>query len=93
MSTYTRFQSTTPNARGHRPGVFALVNGLAADGALSAEEERWRVAANAEFTAAYPDPTTVDPDVDDRERHPGAAAWFRTEATHLIERVAPPPAQ
>ena len=87
MTAFVRFQATTSNARGHHPGVFALVNGLAADGRLSAEDERWRQAANADMTARYVDPSTVDPGVYDRQLHPGASAWFRAKADELIERV------
>lgn len=87
MTVFIRFQATTPNTRGHHPGVFALANGLAADGLLSADDERWRQKANADMTARYVDPSTVDPGVYDRQRHPGAAAWFRADATELIERV------
>ncbi|MEW1845305.1 hypothetical protein AB0392_45795 [Nonomuraea angiospora] len=36
---YVRFQSPTPNARGTYPGVFGLVNNLAAQGLLSPGEE------------------------------------------------------
>ena len=85
---YVRFQSPTPNARGVRPGIFALVNGLAADGLLTADEERLRLEGNAWFHANFTDPTTVDPTVYDRGLHPGAVAWFKVSATHLIDRAA-----
>lgn len=43
MPVYVRFQSAVPNRRGAFPGVFALANGLAGDGRLSAEDLRlWR---------------------------------------------------
>ncbi|MEU2559391.1 hypothetical protein ABZ626_08665 [Streptomyces longispororuber] len=70
--------------RGHFPGVFALVNGLAKEGKLTAEQERFRRANNDWYDAAYPTP---DASVYDPERNPGAVAWFRTTATHLVERV------
>ena len=80
---YVRFEASVPNARGTRPGVFALVNGLAARGQLSGEELRWW----RDFCAAQlacPDPTTVAPDCYDRALHPAAAAWYRSDATTLI---------
>jgi len=85
---YVRFQSPTPNARGVRPGIFALVNGLAADGLLTADEERLRLEGNAWFHANFTDPTTVDSTIYDRTLHPGAVAWFKDSATHLIDRAS-----
>lgn len=67
--------------------MFALANGLAREGRLSAAEYRsWR-AANDWYDAAYPDPSAVDPRVYDPEVNPGAVAWFRCTARHLIDRV------
>jgi hypothetical protein len=87
MTTYVRYRAVAPNARGHRPGVFALVNGLASDGLLSESEDAWRRTANDELTALYPDPSRVDPLVYDRAHHPGAASWFRAGAAHLLDRM------
>ncbi|MFF9900893.1 hypothetical protein [Streptomyces longispororuber] len=84
MPAYVRFQSPLRHERGHFPGVFALVNGLAKEGKLTAEQERFRRANNDWYDAAYPTP---DASVYDPERNPGAVAWFRTTATHLVERV------
>ncbi|AEM88408.1 hypothetical protein Strvi_9118 [Streptomyces violaceusniger Tu 4113] len=84
---YVRFQSTVRNRRGHFTGVFGLVNGLARDGKLTAEQERFRRANNDWYNAAYPDPSSVDPGVYDRELHPGAAAWFKSTSQDLIKRV------
>lgn len=39
---YVRVQRSTANGRGTYPGVFGLVNGLAAQGCLSDAEERFR---------------------------------------------------
>lgn len=54
---------------------------------LSEEQERFRRANNDWYDAAYRDPSTVDPAVYDPEVNPGAVAWFKVTATHLIERV------
>ncbi|WP_042381920.1 hypothetical protein [Streptacidiphilus melanogenes] len=82
-----RYQRTTPNLRGHHPGVFAMVNGLAHAGRLTEEQYRFWREGNAWFEAAYTDPSTVDPQVYDRELHPGAASWFKATAVELIERA------
>ncbi|MFE6775584.1 hypothetical protein [Streptomyces sp. NPDC057702] len=84
---YLRFQGTKRNERGAFPGVFVLVNGLAREGRLTVEQERFRRAANDWYDAAYTNPSHVDPSVYDRERHPTAVAWFKGSARHLIERV------
>ncbi len=84
---YVRFQSPLRNERGHFSGVFGLVNGLAQNGKLSPEQERFRRANNDWYNAAYPDPSTVDPTVYDHELHPGAAAWFKSTSQDLIKRV------
>jgi hypothetical protein len=86
-SRYVRFQSPERHARGHFPGIFALVNGLARDGALTAEQEKFRRANNDWYDAAYPEPSSVDPTVYDHEVNPGAVAWFKETSTTLIERV------
>ena len=85
---YVRFQSPTPNARGVHPGVFALVNGLAADGLLTEQEELFRREGNAWFHANFTDPSTVDPDIYDRELNPGAVAWFKSSSRHLVDRAS-----
>lgn len=85
---FVRFQSPDPNRRGHHPGVFALINGLQQDGVLTAEEEEFRRTSNDWYNTNVTDPTTTDPQVYDRERHPLAAAWFKTSATHFVGRVA-----
>ncbi|MFD5696696.1 hypothetical protein [Streptomyces lasiicapitis] len=87
QTAYIRFESPVRHERGHYPGVFVLVNGLARDGRLTAEQERFRRASNDWYDAAYPNPTHVDPTVYDLDVNPGAVAWFKTTATHLIERV------
>ncbi|WP_444635458.1 hypothetical protein [Glutamicibacter sp. AOP33-2CA-4] len=86
---FIRYQSVVPNQRGVHPGIFALVNKLGAQGELSpAEHARWR-AGNDWYNAAYPNPSLSRPQVYDRVLNPGAAAWFKHGATHLLARVEP----
>ncbi|WP_374203206.1 hypothetical protein [Streptomyces sp. ST2-7A] len=82
-----RFQGTVCGPRGHFPGVFALANELAREGRLSEEEYRFWRAGNDWYNAAYPDPSATHPDLYDHELNPGAVAWFRSTAAHLIDRV------
>ncbi|MET8870768.1 hypothetical protein [Nocardia sp. NPDC004604] len=84
---FVRFQAAAPNRRGRYPGVFALVNGLASAGRLSAAQERFRRRENAWYEANLTDPGRIDPSVYDRKRHPDAVAWFKSSATHMITRV------
>ncbi|GAA4916748.1 hypothetical protein ACFPM3_21295 [Streptomyces coeruleoprunus] len=84
---YVRFQGTTRSPRGHYPGVFALANGLAREGRLTAEQHRFWRASNDWYDAAYPNPADTDPTVYDPEVNPGAVAWFKSTAHHLITRV------
>ncbi|WP_353648352.1 hypothetical protein ABLG96_16120 [Nakamurella sp. A5-74] len=85
---FTRFQSAVPNRLGTFPGVFALVNGLGREGSLDTADEAWRRRMNDGITALYLDPTTVDPTCYDRQINPGARAWFRCTATHLLDLTA-----
>ncbi|MFE9461982.1 hypothetical protein [Streptomyces californicus] len=84
---YVRFQSPDRSPRGHFPGIFALANGLARDGRLTEEQHRFWRAANDWYDAAYTDPSRVDPSVYDPEVNPGAVAWFKVSAAHLLDRV------
>lgn len=84
---YVRFQSPYRNRRGHFTGVFGLINTLAREGRLTVEQEAFRWSNNSWYNVAYTDPSTVDPTVYDHEINPGAAAWFKPTATHLLERV------
>ncbi|MCF6522103.1 hypothetical protein [Streptomyces sp. JJ36] len=84
---FVRYEGTVRDPRGHFPGIFFLVNGLAREGRLSAGEERFRRAANDWYDAAYTNPAEVDPAVYDHRVNPGAVAWFKISARHLIERV------
>ncbi|MEV4838489.1 hypothetical protein AB0K05_28565 [Nonomuraea sp. NPDC049486] len=85
---YVRFQSSVANGRGTYPGVFGLVNGLAAQGRLSDAEERFRRENNAWYEANFTNPVTVDPTVYDRSINPRAAAWFKLSAGHLMQRMS-----
>ncbi|WP_260640459.1 hypothetical protein [Streptomyces angustmyceticus] len=84
---YVRFQGTTRSRRGHFPGIFALANSLAQQGKLTDEQYRFWRTGNDWYDAHYTNPSHRDPTVYDRELHPGAVAWFKTRAVHLIERV------
>ncbi|MEU5956722.1 hypothetical protein [Streptomyces sp. NPDC047525] len=86
-ASYVRYESPVRHPRGHFPGVFVLVNGLAREGKLTPEQERFRRANNDWYDAAYPIPSKVDPTVYDQDVTPCAVAWFKATATHLIERV------
>jgi hypothetical protein len=84
---YVRYQASERNPTGWFTGVFGLVNNLARAGRLTETQERFRRVNNDWYDASYTDPSTVDPSVYDPEVHPGAAAWFKTSAVHLIDRV------
>lgn len=84
---FVRYEASMPNGRGLHPGVFALANGLARDGRLSAVDwASWR-SANDHYDAAYADPTTVDRSVYDRSINPSAQSWFKRTSTHLLTGV------
>lgn len=85
---YVRFQAALPNRHGRFPGVFALLNGLSAAGLLSDPEERFRRSGNDWFGAHLVNPYEVDRRVYDRDRHPGAVAWFKSTALPVIDRVS-----
>jgi len=85
MTVFVRFQSAVPNRHGTYPGVFALANGLASDGALSDEDFTWWRAANDRADALYPQPSQLDLRCYDPTLNPGARAWFKESATELID--------
>ncbi len=85
MPEYIRFQSAVPNRHGRYPGVFAMANGLARTGLLGPADGEWLRAANAYMNAAYPDPTGSTPDCYDPQTNPGARAWFKGDASSLLE--------
>lgn len=85
---YVRFQAAQPNRHGRFPGVFALVNGLSSEGRLTVEQERFRRSGNDWFTDHLVNPYEVDRRVYDRDRHPGAVAWFKSTALSMIDRVS-----
>lgn len=86
-SLYVRFQGTRRNPKGRFPGVFGLANGLAREGKLSDEQYRFWRAGNDWYDAHFTNPSDIDPTVYDRDLNPGAVAWFKAHAVHLIERV------
>lgn len=81
---FVRTQAVEPNRRGHRPGLFALVNHLGMTGTLEpAEHAFWR-RWNDWYEATLPMPPAG---AYDRTRHPYAGAWFRATATQFLEPV------
>lgn len=68
--------------------MFALANGLRDDAVLTSEDHAWLLIANQNATAAYVDPTTVDPTCYDATLNPGARSWFTADAHDLIEMTA-----
>lgn len=85
---FVRYQAAVANANGRCPGVFAIANGLAADGILSSVERSWWRASNDWLNAAYPDPATVDASIFDRGINAATSCWFKSSACHLLERVS-----
>jgi hypothetical protein len=81
---FIRFQAAKPTARGTFPGVFGLINALAHRGELTARQESFRQAGNAWYQANLANPSDANPTIYDLPTHPGAAAWFKSSATHLI---------
>jgi len=84
---FVRFEASTPNEHGLRPGIFWLTNKLARSGELAPEDWAWWRAANDWYDAAYPDPGKADPTLWDAALHPDVSCWFKATATHLLERV------
>ncbi|HEX8870184.1 MAG TPA: hypothetical protein VF821_31265 [Lentzea sp.] len=79
-----RFQAVVPTSRGTFAGVFGLVNGLAVQGRLDRAQHVFRRLNNDWYDANFTNPSNVDPEVYEL---PGAAAWFKASAVHLISRV------
>ncbi|MFG2720624.1 hypothetical protein ACGFW5_20325 [Streptomyces sp. NPDC048416] len=76
-----------PGPAGRVPGVFGLANALARAGKLTEEQyDVWR-SGNDWYDANFTNPTDVDPTVYDPGLNPGATAWFKSTAVHLIDRV------
>ncbi|MFI0237813.1 hypothetical protein [Streptomyces sp. NPDC016845] len=86
-TSYIRFQGTKRHQRGHYPGVFVLANELAAQGKLTPAQYRFWRTNNDWYDAHYTNPAHVDPQVYDPAVNPGAVAWFKSDAVHLIDRV------
>lgn len=80
VASYVRYQSAVPNRHGRYPGVFAMANGLAQEGRLSATDRRtWR-SLNDRANAMYPDPERHTPGT----MTPGARSWFRTTCRPVL---------
>ncbi|WP_246132510.1 hypothetical protein [Microbacterium mitrae] len=71
-------------AGGLFPGVFALVNGLAAEGILTSDDAQWVRETNDHANAAYRDPSSVVADCYDPIANPGARSWFKATAEELL---------
>jgi hypothetical protein len=84
---YVRFHAADATPSGRYPGIFALANGLADEGRLSAEEYEWWRANNEWFENAYADPGKLDPTLFDRTVHPVTTSWFKGDARELLDRV------
>jgi hypothetical protein len=84
---YVRFEGTSRNSRGAKPGVFALANGLAHSGKLSTDDYAWWRESNDWMNAAYADPTEIDGTLFNRSIHPTTECWFRADAEHLVTKV------
>ena len=82
---YVRFQARTANRRGIRPGVFALVNGLARDGLLSTDDRRFWRSSNDWFAGRVVDPASVEPGI--FAAHPLVVSWFDAAAEDLLDRI------
>ncbi|MFJ8043253.1 hypothetical protein ACIRBX_22440 [Kitasatospora sp. NPDC096147] len=85
---YVRFQARDANQRGTFPGVFALVNGLAAAGKLTPAQESFRRSSYDWYDANLANPSDIDPTVYDRDLNHGAEAWFKESAADHIAHVA-----
>jgi hypothetical protein len=82
---HVRYEATEANRRTRYPGVFALANGLAHSGRLTPEDWAWWRTHNDLMNDAYPNPTSVNPSVYDRDLHPDARAFFRADAHDLLD--------
>lgn len=81
---FVRYQSPVPNHRGHHLGVFALVQGLARDGVLTAAQDAYRLTAHRWLDEAYPHPPA---ELFDRRVHARAVCWFKSTAVDLLDRL------
>jgi hypothetical protein len=64
-----------------------LANKLARGGRLTPQDwALWR-ANNDWYDAAYTNPSAVHPALFNRSVNPVVSCWFKTTATHLLERV------
>ena len=85
---YVRFESAAPGPRGSHAGLFALANGLARAGRLSAEDWAWWRTHNDWYERELPNPATADPTLFDRAVNPFASSWFKAAAGEVLQRTA-----
>lgn len=85
---FVRYQALHASPSGRFPGVFALVNGLAAEDRLTQSERQWKIENNAWFESRLIDPGTVEPTVFDRNVHRYTSSWFRSSCTVLLQRTS-----
>lgn len=88
---YVRFQGTSRNRRGTFPGVFGLVNGLAFEGKLTEEQERFRRVNNDWYHANFTNPSDVDPRFPVRSSAPGRVI-YEDEHQIVVVPAGPKPA-
>ncbi len=84
---YVRFEAAHPNAHGRHPGIFALANGLARSGQLTAPDWTWWRSNNDWLDAAYPDPAARNAALFDTLVNPSVTCWFKATAHQLLDRV------
>jgi hypothetical protein len=87
VDRYIRYESPTPNERGHHTGVFGLANGLARAGVLSDAEHEFCRINNAWYDETLTYPSAGSPEGYDRAINPLAASWFKASAAVFLKRV------
>lgn len=78
---FVRFEGLEKSSKGHGIGVFGLANRLAHSGALSIEDYAWWRTNNDWMNRAYPDPSSKDDSIFNREVHPRVECWFKISNT------------
>ncbi|MNS32262.1 hypothetical protein D3C72_643410 [compost metagenome] len=87
-SGFVRFQTAEAHQRreGVFLGIFAMVNTLAWDGRLTADQDAFRRTTNQWFNENMPLPTEVNPALYS-EAHLQSAAWFKRTAAQQLARI------
>lgn len=65
-----------------------MANGLRDEGLLGESDKQWLQIANANASAIYANPTTVEANCYSAELNPGARSWFKAESTQLLDMTA-----